>query len=287
MRYYTDIAYEYDLNGINSLMHDIQYGCREITIKIDSNKKQKYFGMDKGEYFLIDCPSLQLLAPIVEEYIAERLANKISCWLDKTKGDENGRKTILVVCLGNENIVSDSLGNACYNKLIISEQDFISRNKMYAISTGVFAQTGVKTSSLVKNIVDFIKPNAVIVIDSFCAIEVNRLGSSFQISNSGITPGGAVNASEDKINSKLLKVPVLSIGVPLVIKTETIINEVLTSFCEIDEDVSNSIIKKCDSIIVTPKDIDFLIKSCSRIISHSINSAVLGLTINEQIKILM
>ncbi|NCA93040.1 GPR endopeptidase, partial [bacterium] len=100
------------------------------------------------------------------------------------------------------------------------------------------------------------------------------LAKNIQISDSGIEPGGGINNPQTKLTQDTLGIPVVAIGVPLVIYVKRILIEFLgENNIKTDSDLL--------SLVVTAKEIDFLIKDYSHIISESINRLVHSLPSEE------
>ncbi len=127
--------------------------------------------------------------------------------------------------------------------------------------------TGIESVDVVKSITSFVKPDCVIVIDSLASAAVSRLGTAFQLCDSGLVPGSGVGGGSGALSASSLKVKrVLSVGVPLVVYAETIVREAGAAVSEIPENVRN--------LLVTPKDIDLLMSECAHIIAEAINAAL-------------
>lgn len=281
MSFYTDIAYESCGDNMKKSAN-LQYGCEEFIVNINSTIKEKKYGKPRGEYYLLNCPNLDLLAPVVYDYIVNRLANYLKEVINAKVQSQT--KNILVVGLGNERLVTDSLGSRTVNKLCVNCDLNNTQNKLYAFSPGVMATTGLPTDKIIKSIVKEIEPDLIILVDSLCAISTARLGSSFQITDNGLKPGGAVNSDAKLINAKFLGKPTISIGSPLVVKTETIVGEVISKISE-DIDYDFGIIKNVNNFLVTPKDIDRLVSIDSDIISSAIVLALYDISVVEQNKL--
>jgi spore protease len=192
---------------------------------------------------------------------------------------------ILVVGIGNRNITSDSLG-----PLVVEGLNITSHIKRYlpdaaaetislsAIAPGVMAQTGIETSEILKGIVDKIKPELVIAIDALAGRNLRRLNKTFQISNTGISPGAGLGNLRNEINSSTIGVPVIAIGVPTVVDVNTIVHDTLKSFkIEYLLKSENSKAKINDELIsdkfVTTKNIDEEVLCVSKILQSAINGA--------------
>lgn len=204
-----------------------------------------------------------------------------------TKNIKN--KKILVVGLGNKDVTPDSLGP------LVTEQIFATRHlikefgenfkkqnhieNIAAISPGVMGQTGMEAKEIIQAITKTVDINLVIVIDALAARSVSRLNCTFQITNTGISPGSGVGNNRKALNQDSLGVPVIAIGVPTVVDAYTIVNDMLEQFMlrqgfnddEINDFNMQLRNENIVNMFVTPKDIDEAIKNISRIIAESIN----------------
>ena len=86
------------------------------------------------------------------------------------------------------------------------------------------AQTGMEAVTVLKALVDEIRPELLIVIDALAARESDRLNKTIQLADTGITPGSGVGNHRQAINEQSIGIPVLAIGVPTVIAVPTIVN---------------------------------------------------------------
>ena len=169
-----------------------------------------------------------------------------------------------------------------------------------AILPGVLGTTGIETSEIVKSVVEKIKPDLVIAIDSLASSSMQRIGNTIQLSNTGITPGAGVKNKREGLNIETLNVPVIALGVPTVVDFVTLTNEAIDKMIEktknevdelenIDEEEVEKFIKflnnesryemvanllDSSSYILTPKEVDELIDITSSIIGKSLNLAL-------------
>lgn len=167
-------------------------------------------------------------------------------------------ETVLVAALGNADMTADALGSLVANYIDVSNE------KLKTVKAGVMGVTGVESYDVVKGVAERIRPSLVIVIDSLAAAAARRVCNVVQFSDGGITPGSGVSNHRKTLSRETLGVPVVSVGVPLVVYATTIINEVCDEDCESDY---------VRSLIVTPKDIDVLVRDCAKIIADGINLA--------------
>lgn len=113
----------------------------------------------------------------------------------------------------------------------------------------------------------------IIVIDSLCSKNIDRINKSIQISDTGIVPGGGVGNRQEELSDKTLGIPVIAVGVPTVLDAATIVIDTLNA-CEIkisEEEIINKMMLNNFNFVVTPKEIDALIANMTNIISEGIN----------------
>ncbi len=235
-----------------------------------------------GKYITIDMPEAQFLTYDIENNISKAMSYEIKSILP------NNTKSFLVVGLGNQKITADSLGPKVVNNLDITrhilkfapEEIESDTNSVCAISPGVLGTTGIESSEIIKGIVDKVKPDVLIAIDSLAARRIERINTTIQISNSGIHPGSGVGNRRKGLTYETLGVPVIAVGVPTVVDASTITNDIIDKLLKdnISENDKEKIITeltKDNNYVVTPKDIDDVIISLSEIVSEGINMALL------------
>ncbi|MCL2086740.1 MAG: GPR endopeptidase [Oscillospiraceae bacterium] len=178
---------------------------------------------------------------------------------------------VLVAGLGNENITPDSLGVRAVKNTVatahfsaLAEFEELSMRKVYVVETGVLAQTGIESALQLKYICDGIKPQLVIAVDSLACMDIERLGKTIQIADSGIAPGSGVKNARHEISEKTLNVPVLAIGVPTVADTANVTKD--NAFAH---------------TIIVPREIDMIINRYARTIGSALNR-ILNPTLSDE-----
>ena len=68
------------------------------------------------------------------------------------------------------------------------------------LEPSVMGITGIDSFEVIKNVLDEIKPDFIICIDSLCAKNINRLNKTIQISTSGITPGSGIGNNKKELS---------------------------------------------------------------------------------------
>ncbi len=160
---------------------------------------------------------------------------------------------ILIVGLGNENVIVDALGNEVVKRIRAGGKKFC----LSAIAPKVADITGIKSFDIVKAITEYHKPNLIIAIDTLATNYITRLGKCFQLTSAGICPGSGVNNAQPCLDSDSLLSPVIAIGVPLIISVGSIMGD-------------NS--DKYSRYMLTPRDVDTLVNNCAEVISQAINT---------------
>ena len=61
-----------------------------------------------------------------------------------------------------------------------------------ALCPGVLGQTGIETAEILESVVRGISPAAVIVIDALSSRRLSRLGTTIQLTDTGLSPGSGV-----------------------------------------------------------------------------------------------
>ena len=206
----------------------------------------------------------------------------------------------MIIGLGNENSTADELGVKTAKKVVVTKHinDLVGNlEKGFRISTcftpGVMGDTGIETSDVIESIIKVVKPDFIIVIDALASSNINNLLKTIQITNTGINPGSGVGNKRKELSMKVYNIPVIVIGVPTVVEASTIVSETLLSLQKYfktnikDKDFINVIneLSEIDkkalieeiigyNLIVTPKDIDFIIAKLSNLIAEAINKTI-------------
>lgn len=281
-----------EIKGVSAEVE--KFGALSVTkIKIIDENGEKALGKPIGKYITIEAPNIRYDA---EEY--EKTCEKIGENISEMVGDEESG-TVLVVGLGNDEITPDALGPDTASGIIVTRhmrehmgEDFKANfADVCAISPGVLGTTGIETLSVIKGICEKVKPKAIIAIDALAARNVDRISTTFQISDTGIQPGAGVGNRRDGLNEENLGVKVIAVGVPTVVDAATIaIDSIGAAFekngrlseAEAENIIRNGISENIAGLVVTPKDIDAVIEKAAKTIANGINLALhKNLTLEE------
>lgn len=298
------------LDGVEVIQNE-KNNITTTVVKITNENGEKSLSKKIGDYITIETKDIKYLEDKEEHELVKIVSDELKN-LIKGKEKSNEKSSILIVGLGNEYITPDALGPKVVKNINITRHvlniagDIANSNKrsVCAIMPGVLGTTGIETFEIVKSVVDRIKPDIVIAIDSLASSSMHRIGNTIQLSDTGITPGAGVRNKREGLNYESLNVPVIALGVPTVVDFVTLTNEAIDKMIdktanEIEEfeNVDNDQLKNIvgflnqktrydmvanllnsDSYIFTPKEVDELIDVTSSIIGKSIN---LALDVNE------
>ena len=223
-------------------------------------------------------------------YILTKELKKILKKLNIKKTD-----SCMIIGLGNEKSTADELGVSVAKKIVVTKHinDLIGNLESgYRITScfipGVMANTGIETSDIVSSVIKKIKPDFIIVIDALASSDMNNLLKTIQITDTGIKPGSGIGNKRKEISKKIYNVPVIAIGVPTVVEASTIVTDTITSlkkffkqdlfgvFENLEEKEVKSLVDEVikSNLIVTPKDIDFIVLKLTNLISSAINNSI-------------
>ena len=294
MGIYTDLALEArELNPqIDGVTEETEsFGDIVITrIGVTSPDAAEKLGKRMGRYVTLDAPALIDRPLDLFAEAAQRLGKELEIML----GGLGSIRSLLVVGLGNRAVTPDSLGPKTAGKTFVTRHVKQYMPEAFAngvpsvasVAPGVLGSTGVETSEIIKGVIERIRPDAVIAVDSLASRRASRISTTIQISDAGIDPGSGVGNIRAGLNSDSLGIPVIAIGVPLVVHASTITQDTISLMADEtglhgDEEKLKALAEKVvsermDGMIVTPKDIDSIVADMSGIISEGINRALFG-----------
>lgn len=148
---------------------------------------------------------------------------------EKIKDDSS----VLIIGLGNIKATPDALGGKVINDIIVTRHLYLLNDydpkyrNVSAFSPGVMGDSGIETVDIIDGIVKKIRPDFLIVIDSLCASNINRINKTIQITNTGIHPGSGIGNNRKEISKETIGIPVIAIGVPTVVDSIVIVNDTI------------------------------------------------------------
>ncbi len=254
-------------------------GDAQITwVRIESDQASQRLGKARGDYWTMTHPDLPRLEPEQRIEMAQQIAQTLRLMLPP-KGD------VLVLGLGNRRMTADALGDRVVSGVLVTRHLTQENNNgirgVCALSPGVLGVTGMETAELARGLVDRLKPAALIVVDSLAAMETDHIGTTIQLTDTGIHPGSGVGNHRMGITKESMDVPVIAMGIPLVVYASTIVRDALQRMLahestpeEADEMADHLAAQTHSDLVVTPKNIDELVAGLADMLALSINCAL-------------
>ena len=291
---------DYVIPGVDVDTENVSGYLHITRVRVVSAVGAENLGKEQGNYVTVEMPSRFYGQQKIYEEMCQTCAKELKELAEDALPSED--ESVLVVGLGNWNITADALGPKVIKSLMITRhlKEYMPEEidegirPVCAISPGVLGLTGIETGEIVRGLVQRVKPSLVIAIDALCSRKVERINTTIQFSDTGITPGEGVGNKRQALNRETLGVPVIAIGVPTVVDAATIasdsINWVLRRLGEqageerpiykvlkeIEgeekyELIRESIAPAFGNFIVAPKEVDTIIDDISSVIANGIN----------------
>ena len=313
-----EISEKIKLKGVKSKV-EIQNNVKITEVILDNEND---LGRKKGKYITLEFEDItdRENNDAVKEILITNLKKIL-----KIKKDSLG----LIIGLGNDKSTADSLGPLTVNNIIVTNHIFLLDNlsdnykRICAINPGVMGETGIETSDIIEGVIDKIKPDYLIVIDSLASKSIERLNKTIQLTDTGIHPGSGIGNKRKEISFETLNIPVIAIGVPTVVDAAVIVSDTINfiyknyelnksfnsnpksrfTFNNVnylksnieenkeekerllgligtlnDEELQILLYEVLNpvgyNLMVTPKEIDFVIQKLSKLISDALNNAI-------------
>lgn len=282
MEYRTDLAMERTVypggmgEGV-SVTTSSDGDARITWVRIESDQASQRLGKARGDYWTMMHPDLPRLEPEQRIEIARQIAQTLRLMLPPT-GD------VLVLGLGNRRMTADALGDRVVSGVLVTrhlKQDSSSVRGVCALSPGVLGVTGVETAELARGLVDRLKPAALIVVDALAAMETDHIGTTVQLTDTGIHPGSGIGNHRMGITRESMDIPVIAMGIPLVVYASTIVRDALQQMLSKDSEAEEAsemadhlAAQTHSDLVVTPKNIDELVAGLADMLALSINCAL-------------
>ncbi len=294
----TDLALEsHEIKSKNTSCNGVFVNKRdfsgiEITeVTIQTPEGELALGKPMGKYVTLHVGNLWDRDAVFFSDAVSALSLEL-CSMIPAHAFSNG---ILVAGLGNSSVTPDSVGPRVVENLIVTHHLKTERRELFldsgfgnvaAISPGVLGQTGVESAHVIKGVCDAITPSAVVAVDALASRRLSRLATTVQLSDTGITPGSGVSNHRNEISKRSLGVPVISIGVPTVVDAATLAHDLMEESLGTENSAAEECVDKAlgdagRNLFISPRDIDVIVHSVSKLISYSLNMAFHSMTVNE------
>lgn len=251
----------------------IHKGMKTTLVKILDERGERELHKPVGTYLTIEITPFNRKERNSFQRAAEHLGKQLGTLLDLRKDS-----TVLVVGLGNSDITPDAIGPKALEHLLITRHlveqmpsYFTDYRSVSAISPGVLGITGLESAEIVRGVADRAKPDCMIVVDALASRSLERICTTIQLADTGITPGSGIRNAREAFTQERFGIPVIAVGVPTVVDVETLIQDYA------GESVSEERIQELcggQTMIVTPRDIDAKVEQIAKLVGYGINLAV-------------
>ena len=272
----TDLALEAALpfrqhlpDGVELLQREEQ-GISVEEVIITSQEGERAIGKPRGRYLTMTCAPLWKGDGEQMASVTGVLAGYLRRMLPK-------EGLILILGLGNPAITADALGPKTAQGVLATrhltglEPEFFHQLRPSAVlAPGVLGQTGLESAEVTTAVTRQFLPSAVIAVDALAAGETSRLGTTIQLSDSGIAPGAGAMNRRRELSRRTLGIPVLALGIPTVCDAVSF----AASFLREGQMLSDEIVQQYGMLLMTPKEIDQLTSRGAAILSAGINQAL-------------
>ena len=296
---YTDLAVEIqeecsgrqgEIPGVVLEQYKEDDKCIRVTkIQIKTADGAKRMGRPIGNYMTLESADKEHS----DEHSDKNLSgtklpdtNLLASYINKLL--PSSAHSFLIVGLGNANMTADALGPLTIEKM--AQSGMASHTSM--IVPGVFAQTGMESCEIIQGIVQQTSPDCIITIDALAARSAFRLGTTVQLTDTGIRPGSGVGNARKGITKENMKIPVIAIGIPTVVSAAAIVSDamdslkqigynetILGSIAMLDKEeyyqlISEVFAPELGSLFVMPKNLDEELDTMSSLLAASLSQVI-------------
>ena len=265
----------------------LQNGIERTVVTVRDAQTAQALGRPMGVYVTLSCPQRMSIELGTRRALSAELGRAIAGMLPEDC------RTVLVVGLGNRTVTPDALGPRTVERVLVTRhmdgclpQDVSERlRSVCAAAPGVLGVTGIETAEVLRGMVEHVRPDAVIAVDALAARSSQRICSTIQIADTGITPGSGVGNHRKALTAQTLGIPVIAVGVPMVVYASTIARDAMgylsaiDGASEADEErlaacVERVVTQRLGDLIVTPREVDALVERMAGIVAEGINLAL-------------
>ena len=298
----TDLAMESFNEGEQSpgvqVSHWDAADVRMTEVIISDEEAARQLGKPCGAYLTMECGLLRERDPEARIAVSALLGEELGRMI-RSESDA----PVLVIGLGNRFITPDSLGPLAVDKTLVTRhmlQTEYARSDMRsvcAIAPGVLGVTGVETMEMVQGLTEKLRPRVIVCIDSLAARSSERIGSTIQLTDAGIQPGGGVGNHRQPLTRETLGTDVIAVGMPTVVYAATLARDAFAALSARNGDQPDDgaldamerelLSEALGEMIVTPREIDAIVQDAAAVIAAGVNRALQPLLSDAEIAAMM
>lgn len=201
-----------------------------------------------------------------------------------------------MVGLGNRAITPDAVGPRTVEMILVTRhlmeqmpEAVEGLGSVCALEPNVMAMTGMESAEVIRGVAQRVKPSLLVVVDALAARDVGRLGTTFQLCDTGISPGSGVQNRRKELSQATMGIPVIAVGVPTVVDGATLTLDLLdqAGWEEPSRQKLEQALQGLPPLMVTPKEVDSMVTRASRLLAYGINKALHhGISVQEVAQLL-
>ena len=273
-----------EFRGVSGIRYreEREEGCRIERMTILTEACARQLGKPRGTYITLHCRPLWRLGEEERGQVAAVLARELRR-LCLPKEGISERFGVLVAGLGNAEITADAVGPRTVHRLTVTrhlhEYDrrifrLLGRCQLSALAPGVLGQTGMEAVDLIRGAAGTVRPDVVLAIDALAARSTERLAATVQLSDTGISPGSGIGNRRRAIDRESVGVPVVSLGIPTVVDSATLVYDALqkAGIGEVDGKL-RGVLENQRRFFVSPKEIDLITAQTAGLLADAIEQA--------------
>ena len=287
-----------EISGVEIEKKKRKAEIQTTIVKITSEQGAKMMGKPKGTYVTIEAPLLltadeeesrkaaEEFSHCLMEMVPEACGSVLVAGLGNRGITPEACGSVLVAGLGNRGITPDALGPETVEQLNVTRHLVRTYGKkgreVSALAPGVMAQTGMEAVEILRGTAEQTHPDVILAVDALAACSIHRLNCTIQLADTGIWPGSGVGNHRNALNQETLGVPVIGIGVPTVVGAGTIVHDAVAGVLEsleeseMDEFLGEVISPALESLYVTTKEIDEMVRRLAGVLAAGMNQAFSG-----------
>lgn len=286
----TDLACEMSRPGKNSgirtwerRINGFRMEETERPSERGNGQTERYATLHLGRIWEMDGPAMDRAADAAAQILVSFLP-------ELRKKPSAADACILVAGLGNRFITADSIGPRTADLVTVTNHAadtltvpaLLGCRRVCALAPGVLGQTGMEAAALIADAASASGARAVIAVDALAARSTRRLGTTLQISDTGIQPGSGIGNHRTALTRETLGVPVIAMGVPTVVDCATLLEDALhRAGIDAPDEPLEKALREGKRYIVSPRESDLIASSVSQLLAGALNRALNPLLVSE------
>jgi spore protease len=134
----------------------------------------------------------------------------------------------------------------------------------------------MESAELVRCAAELVRPHLIVAVDALAAAGCERLSSTVQLTDRGISPGAGIGNRRPGLNAETMGCPVMGVGIPTVVDSATLVWDALERAGMTEGALPRElreVLENGRSFVVSPKDSDEVVELACRMLARAIDLA--------------